>query len=116
MDDDDRDKALRASLVAWLRWHAPSKAERRCVPDACRPLLDTMARASGTQAVARLATEIQNAERDLTALRAQRDEARELVRRYWKSMHPHPVEHPTMFATQEVGKSAIERWDEEAKR
>lgn len=80
MGEDDKDKTLRASLVAWLRWHAPSAAERRGVPDACLPLLDAMARASGVQAVSRLATEIQSAERDLAALRAQRDEARALVR------------------------------------
>lgn len=55
------DKALRASLVAWLRWHAPSAQERKGVPDNVLPLLDTMARASGTQAAARLATEIESA-------------------------------------------------------
>lgn len=64
------DKTLRASLVAWLRWHAPSAAERQGVPDACIPLLDTMARASGTQAVARLATEIENADEQLASIAA----------------------------------------------
>ena len=110
MGDDDKDKTLRASLVAWLRWHAPSAAERRGVPDACLPLLDAMARASGVQAVARLATEIQNAERDLAAMRAQRDEARALVRRY--------VEGDCLYdeLNEERACNAVLRWDEEEKK
>ena len=55
------ENALRSALVAWLRWHAPSSKERNGVPEACLPLLDTMARASGAQAVARLAAEIESA-------------------------------------------------------
>jgi len=108
MGDDDKDKTLRASLVAWLRWHAPSAAERRGVPDACLPLLDAMARASGVQAVARLATEIQNAERDLATLRAQRDEARELVRGA-------VFDEYECVDVREM-RSAVARWDEEEKK
>ena len=49
------DDELISSLVAWLRWHAPSKAERAAAPESCRLLLDNMSRASGVQRVARLA-------------------------------------------------------------
>jgi HPt (histidine-containing phosphotransfer) domain-containing protein len=64
------ENALRQSLAAWLRWHAPSAEERNRAPESCHPLLDAMARASGVQAVARLATEIENADERLVALAA----------------------------------------------
>lgn len=62
--------ALRASLVAWLRWYAPSDRERENAPAECRPLLDEMSRISGAQTVARLATEIENAGGQAVALAA----------------------------------------------
>lgn len=55
------EKALRSSLAAWLRWHAPSVEEREAAPSECRPLLDAMAMCSGVQAIARLADEIEKA-------------------------------------------------------
>ena len=64
------ENALRTSLVAWLRWHAPTAQERKGAPDNVLPLLDTMARASGVQAVASLATEIENAGGHAVALAA----------------------------------------------
>ena len=53
-------KALRASLVAWLRWYAPSAEDLKKAPDECLLLLDAMAWVSGAQEVAWLATEIEN--------------------------------------------------------
>lgn len=61
---------LRSALAAWLRWHASSAEERERAPANCRPLRDAMARASGVQAVARLATEIENAGGHAVALAA----------------------------------------------
>jgi hypothetical protein len=55
----DSDAALRRSLAAYLRWHAPSRVELERAPAGCRPLLDLMSRASGAQAVARLADAIE---------------------------------------------------------
>ena len=55
----DSDAALRRSLAAYLRWHAPSRVELERAPAECRPLLDLMSRASGAQAVARLADAIE---------------------------------------------------------
>lgn len=52
-------EVLRTALVAWLRWHAPSADEREHAPAECRPLLDAMSHASGSQAIARLACEIE---------------------------------------------------------
>jgi hypothetical protein len=50
---------LRASLVAWLRWHAATQKEIEVAPEACRPILDAMSRVSGVGPVARLASEIE---------------------------------------------------------
>lgn len=51
--------SLRASLVAWMRWHAANKEEIERAPDQCRLFLEAMSKASGVQAVAMLASEIE---------------------------------------------------------
>ena len=51
---------LRAALVEWLRWHAPSRQERDRTPEKCRPLFDAMSKASGVGVIARLAKSIED--------------------------------------------------------
>lgn len=57
-DPDTFDEILLRSLVAWLCWHAPSKATVERVPDDVRPLLAAMHTAKHYGAIARLAKRV----------------------------------------------------------